>query len=294
MKIPDDQKRSFVLAFLKPGISNGRLEADEFGRLYQVFATLEMDAPARRKILKTTLLNPSVIVEFEIPESFVENEEIRHALAKEAVARLGSKTENSRVIEEMLETLTVTQKQISFLRSWIAWENKLIKKLGSDDSELADENCYAELLSRAAGVGVPLGSLFYAGIVGFSAVGLTSGLATVGGISGLTLLGLNPMTAGIGALIVAGITIKKLCDVAFGSGRKKRERKKLEEEVNKLRILRQRVSEYAQADLDELNRHSFFSRLTRKGRILNSAKKPLQQVVEAHKLNHKAKDAGVC
>jgi hypothetical protein len=54
-----------------------------------------------------------------------------------------------------------------------------------------------------------------AGIAGFSAVGITSGLAALGSLSGLAVLGLNPMTAGIGALILGGVAVKKIADFAL-------------------------------------------------------------------------------
>ena len=73
------------------------------------------------------------------------------------------------------------------------------------------------LPSRAAAVGVPLAALNVAGIAGFSAVGITSGLAALGGMSGLVVLGLNPMTAGIGALILGGVAVKKIADYVLSS-----------------------------------------------------------------------------
>lgn len=52
-------------------------------------------------------------------------------------------------------------------------------------------------------------------MAGFSAVGITSGLAALGSMSGMVILGLNPMTAGIGALILGGVAVKKIADYAL-------------------------------------------------------------------------------
>jgi len=82
---------------------------------------------------------------------------------------------------------------------------------------MADENSWKEWASRAAAVGVPLAALNFAGIAGFSAAGITSGLAALGWMSGLVVLGLNPMTAGIGALILGGVAVKKVADYVLSS-----------------------------------------------------------------------------
>ena len=56
----------------------------------------------------------------------------------------------------------------------------------------------------AAGIGLPLAALHAAGIPGLSVVGATSGLASLGSLPGLALLGLNPVTAGVTALLLLG------------------------------------------------------------------------------------------
>ena len=55
-----------------------------------------------------------------------------------------------------------------------------------------------------AGIGAPLAVLSAAGIPGLSTIGAATGLAALGQISGLVLLGLNPITAGVGALLLVG------------------------------------------------------------------------------------------
>ena len=96
-------------------------------------------------------------------------------------------------------------------------ENQILEQLTSGKEWQSDADSWKELASRAAAVGVPLAALNMAGIAGFSAVGITSGLAALGSMSGLAILGLNPMTAGIGALILGGVAVKKIADFALSS-----------------------------------------------------------------------------
>ncbi|MYK06259.1 MAG: ankyrin repeat domain-containing protein, partial [Synechococcus sp. SB0670_bin_20] len=55
-----------------------------------------------------------------------------------------------------------------------------------------------------AGITVPLTALYAAGIPGLSFIGSASGLASLAKLSGLSLVGLNPITAGVGALLLLG------------------------------------------------------------------------------------------
>jgi len=105
----------------------------------------------------------------------------------------------------------------------------------------------------AVSVGVPLSALYFSGAaVGFSAVGITSGLAALGSASGLVLLGLNPMTAGIAALIITGVSVKKLCDFALKSGKKKQ----IEAALKQAEEMQQRYREYLLHDMNELEKGS--------------------------------------
>ena len=54
------------------------------------------------------------------------------------------------------------------------------------------------------GITVPLTALYAAGIPGLSFTGSASGLASLAKLSGLSLVGLNPITAGVGALPLLG------------------------------------------------------------------------------------------
>jgi len=52
----------------------------------------------------------------------------------------------------------------------VTWENGLLRQMGAGDEHLSNAYDPREIASRAAAVGVPLGTLYVAGITGFSAV----------------------------------------------------------------------------------------------------------------------------
>lgn len=113
--------------------------------------------------------------------------------------------EETELIENIRKNMHITSEQveqmIKFLRNV-----KRLKESGLDDNEL--EKGIKNAAAGLAGVGVPLAAVYFSGsVIGFSAAGITSGLAAVG-------LGLG-MVPGIGILVVIGaatfFSISYLC-----------------------------------------------------------------------------------
>ncbi|MFM8524433.1 MAG: hypothetical protein ACKOCM_02240 [Cyanobacteriota bacterium] len=120
---------------------------------------------------------------------------------------LESKSVDSRtlnLIRAYVQQLKLTPAQASVIRNFVSIENQILEQLGAGKEWQADADSWKELVSRAAAVGVPLAALNMAGIAGFSAVGINSGLAAPGSMSRFAVLGLNPMTAGIADFALSG------------------------------------------------------------------------------------------
>ncbi|QHX43324.1 hypothetical protein GWP43_07540 [Treponema vincentii] len=104
--------------------------------------------------------------------------------------------------------LNVTSDQISVIIQSIQNDEDIIAKRKSD-TEI--EKSIKEIAAKGASVGVPLAALYFSGTVGFSAAGITSGLATLG-MGGM--LGFSSMVTGIGVVIITGLLayngVKKL------------------------------------------------------------------------------------
>jgi hypothetical protein len=249
------QSKNYVLQLVKAIAADGVVDTNEVRRLYEVMAAFEIGADTRAEILDLLYFHSKNLSDVRINEDILDDEEIRIALAKD-VLFIGAQdhTGSSDAAEKrILDQLKVSAEQMDFLRDWVSWENEALRRLGAGESDLADEGGLKELAARAAAVGVPLSALYFAGaVVGFSAVGLTSGLAALGGASGLVLLGANPMTAGIAALIVTGISVKKLCDFALKRGKKR----EIEAALQSAKELQQRYREFLIHDMTQFEKGS--------------------------------------
>jgi hypothetical protein len=210
--------QAYLLALLSAIAADGVFSTEEIIRIYTLFALLSVQPSTRLQLLESLicgrLAKPSVGM---ITAGILENDTARTSLAKDLMF-LESKSEDNQtlnMIRAYLRQLKLTPEQASVIRNFVDVENQILDQLGAGKEWQADGDSWKELVSRAAAVGVPLAALNMAGLAGFSAVGITSGLAALGSMSGLAILGLNPMTAGIGALILGGVAVKKIADYAL-------------------------------------------------------------------------------
>lgn len=115
---------------------------------------------------------------------------------------------NNDFICEIAKKLDVTEEQINLITKSIQNDEDIIAKRKSD-TEI--EKSIKEIAAKGASVGVPLAALYFSGTVGFSAAGITSGLATLG-MGGV--LGFSSMVTGIGVVVITGVLayngVKKL------------------------------------------------------------------------------------
>ena len=218
LKLSDPDKQAYLLTLLSTIAADGIFSAEEMIRIYSLFALLDVKSTTRTGLLEDlirgryTRAGRGVIV-----DSIIENEQARASLAKDLIFLETKADDNNtlNLIRAYLRQLNLTPEQAGVIRNFVAVENQILAQLGAGKEWQADPDSWKELASRAAAVGVPLAALNIAGIAGFSAVGITSGLAALGSMSGLAILGLNPMTAGIGALILGGVAVKKIADFAL-------------------------------------------------------------------------------
>lgn len=133
-----------------------------------------------------------------------------------------SPIENNQVVKVLIEDYSVTNEQINLFRQTYENENKIWDD-DCDDSSM--EEGLRNVVANAAALGVPLAAIYFTGAVGFSAAGITSGLATLG-LGGL--FGMSSMVTGIGAVILIGLGAKKGVEHLTGQKEiEKRRRKEL-------------------------------------------------------------------
>lgn len=211
-------KQAYLLVLLSAIAADDVYSAEEMIRFYTLFALFGLPAASRAELLESLIRgHQSDLGEQRIAPSILQDENTRTSLAKDLMFLESMSVDNRtlNLIRAYLQQLKLTPAQASVIRNFVSIENQILEQLGAGKEWQADADSWKELVSRAAAVGVPLAALNMAGIAGFSAVGITSGLAALGSMSGLAVLGLNPMTAGIGALILGGVAIKKIADFAL-------------------------------------------------------------------------------
>lgn len=211
-------KQAYLLVLLSAIAADDVYSAEEMIRVYTLFALFGLPAASRAELLESLIRgHQSASGEQRIAPSILQDENTRTSLAKDLMFLESMSVDNRtlNLIRAYLQQLKLTPAQASVIRNFVSIENQILEQLGAGKEWQADADSWKELVSRAAAVGVPLAALNMAGFAGFSAVGITSGLAALGSMSGLAVLGLNPMTAGIGALILGGVAIKKIADFAL-------------------------------------------------------------------------------
>lgn len=218
LSLSQSAAKQYLATLLSVIAADKAFTAEEMTRIYSLFAILEIDHPGRIELIEGPISCGDTRVNKDLYSSeILVNDEARTSLAKDLLF-LESKSNDSRTLEliqSYLRKIKLEPEQASVLRGFVTIENQILEQLGAGKEWQADPDSWKELVSRAAAVGVPLAALNMAGIAGFSAVGITSGLAALGSMSGLAVLGLSPMTAGIGALILGGVAIKKIADYAL-------------------------------------------------------------------------------
>lgn len=128
---------------------------------------------------------------------------------------------NNDFICDIAKKLDVTDEQIDVITKSIQNDEDIIAKRKTD-TEI--EKSIKEIAAKGASVGLPLAALYFSGTVGFSAAGITSGLAALG-MGGV--LGFSSMVTGIGVIILTGVLayngVKKLTGVKELENNKVRE-----------------------------------------------------------------------
>jgi hypothetical protein len=209
---------SYLSVLLSVIAADGVYSAEEVIRIYTLFSLLVVTQSMRLELMENLIRGGhATLGSGSFSDVDLENEDARTSLAKDLMFLESRSNDNHTLnaIRAYLRKLRLTPEQANVIRGFVAIENQILEQLGAGKEWQADADSWKELASRAAAVGVPLAALNVAGIAGFSAVGITSGLAALGSMSGLAILGLNPMTAGIGALILGGVAVKKIADYAL-------------------------------------------------------------------------------
>lgn len=192
---------------------DGQIDEQEFSQLYSLIARLEISADERFALLcyqNATEPTEQLLAEMCAPLDELAKQEIQFSLMKDLIyIQLQIKDgpvdyQKVPFIMEFAALCHISNEQMALFKQTIDNDRKIFDD-DTDDSAL--EAGFRGIAQGAAAVGVPLAALYFSGsVIGLSATGITSGLATLG-LGGL--FGLSGMVTGIGAVILIGIGAKK-------------------------------------------------------------------------------------
>tara|TARA_R110001583_G_scaffold51170_1_gene159860 strand:+ start:632 stop:2305 length:1674 start_codon:yes stop_codon:yes gene_type:complete len=191
---------------------DGVVDDKEFAEILMLMTRMELRAETRfslrsyiMKDENTALIDLAKligVIDKECPAS--EHKAVHISLVKDLISVYKS-TKNGEVatfvfLQDHRELFDVSDDEIELAEMAIDNDRKMLSGDYDDDAVVKS---LKELSSKAAAVGVPLGAVYLSGsVVGMSAAGLTSGLATMG-FGGA--LGLSSMATGIGVAVLLGV-----------------------------------------------------------------------------------------
>jgi uncharacterized tellurite resistance protein B-like protein len=277
--LPEKIRVSFYGALFALAAADATIDRDESGL---IFENLDLDGltEAARQTVHGYLIEPPDIESCLISLNDAPDE-IRFGLminlVEVAEADNYIDEKEKALIDKAKRALRISDDQIAEIYNFVK-EARRIRERGLDDNLAAD--AMKRAASGLAGVGVPIAAVYLSGsVVGFSAAGITSGLAALG-------LGLG-MVSGIGVAILVGtvtvIGISKLLDVG---GQRKKERMAAERERKAqlvIKNLQEAINEVINY-LNELKDAAAESAANREAiEVLTRRLKALQQALNARK-----------
>ncbi|WP_214823587.1 hypothetical protein [Exiguobacterium sp. s28] len=211
-----DLPETYKLTYLKvlanfTFVDDQKIDAQEYSELMSLVTRIHLSSDYRLQ-LRGYLSNPdehtptiALIDELRILSTTIDFSIVEKSLFKDLLYLFKLKRPLSawfenKFLEELKEVLSISREEIELISSAIQSDEDILT-FRKNDSEIAKS--MKDLAAKAAAVGVPLTAIYLSGsVVGLSAAGLTSGLASLG-MGGL--LGFSSMFTGIGVLVVIGV-----------------------------------------------------------------------------------------
>jgi uncharacterized tellurite resistance protein B-like protein len=236
--LPEYLKELYTQLLVGQALADGYLHPKELIALYNLMVTLDFGVEARARIRdfissdKTPhVLEMALLLISKAEEK--EQDNLKFSVIKDLI-RIAKEDgfyhpqerANTEVIAlSLYEQAAKRAGQVIELATKMVELDKKIAEGTISESEL--KKFASSIASSAAAIGVPLTALYFSGsVIGLSAAGITSGLATLG-LGGL--LGLSAMATGIG--VVVGLGIVTFMGVKWFSGWKEREKKAAREHL---------------------------------------------------------------
>ena len=264
LSMMSDEIKETYIKFLCNAVylDDGQIDSREYAEIMTLIAINSLTHESRMKI-RMYMYNTDEMEDMEAllekMDSLVPSgsaEAIRLSLFKDAVnirwdalnlEDNKAAAKEDRYIRELQGLLDINDDKAEFIISEIQKNKDILNKRQNDDQI---KNSMKETMAKAGAVGVPMAAVYLSGsVVGVSAAGITSGLATLG-MGGI--LGFSSMFTGIGVAVLLGVGAYK--GVRKFSGlddlEKNKEREMMLKEVAKNA---QKTLNYLVEDINALN-----------------------------------------
>lgn len=204
-------KVAYVKVVINMAYANdGEVDRQEFAELLLLMTRIAVTSESRLSLRSymtsaNGLIAPAELMQTlstECPEG--QEKSLHISLVKDLVNTYfstgGTDVSQFAFLQENRGLLKVTDQEIELAVMAIQNDRAMLKEEYTDDMMVA---AMKSLSSKAAAVGVPLAAVYLSGsVIGLSAAGMTSGLATLG-MGGL--LGMSSMATGIGVAVLLGV-----------------------------------------------------------------------------------------
>lgn len=211
----DEMDESVKVAYLKVIVNmaydnDSIIDEKEFAEILLLMTRLNLSAESRFRVRTYMTAFEHAVPIGQLLEEIDTNcpkgqiRSLHISLAKDLInlyfSTGGSSLDDFRYLQSNRALLQVTDDEIDLAVSAIRNDHSMLKEDVTDDQIVS---ALKLLSAKAAAVGTPLAAVYLSGsVIGMSAAGLTSGLATLG-MGGL--LGLSGMTTGIGVAVLIGV-----------------------------------------------------------------------------------------
>lgn len=209
------------------------VDANEYAEIISLIVRIEMDTESRLEIRGYMTASDCREYNKNLLKYLEENVDagsydiLKKSLMKDIIYIFRKKDrsiswKDNQFIIEMKKELELQDDQVDYIVSAIKNDEDILSQR-KNDSEITKS--MKDLASKAAGVGVPLVAVYLSGsVMGVSAAGLTSGLASLG-MGGV--LGFSSMFTGIGVAVLLGVGtykgVKKITGLSDLENNKQRE-----------------------------------------------------------------------
>jgi hypothetical protein len=206
---------NYLKIIVNMALSNdGKVDSKEFSEIILLMTRLKFTKEMRSQI-REYISNENSIIPVDDLLSGIDlncvpshNKSIKISLVKDLLninySINSGKDNNCQFVEQHKKSFGVTDDEISLILKAIKNDYAI---LNEDTSDSIIAKNIKELSAKAGAVGVPIAAIYLSGsVIGMSAAGMTSGLASLG-LGGI--LGFSSMATGIGVAVLIGVVSYK-------------------------------------------------------------------------------------